>query len=129
MAENNDTFISFYLSSNTFRVSTRALRVLNAPVYVRFLINPDKNLMAMESYYRKEFTSFRIKRKVLLDSKYHSFRIISKKLCVLLARQMDWNPRKSYRIPGTIYPDKKVVIYQLEGAKELPEKTASNKHR
>lgn len=61
MAENNDTFISFYLSSNTFRVSTRALRVLNAPVYVRFLINPDKNLMAMESYYRKEFTSFRMR--------------------------------------------------------------------
>ena len=125
MATNN-TFISFYMKKYTFRISTRAIRVLDNPVYVRFLINPDKNLMAMESYDKIELTSFRIRRSILEDSKYHSFKIASKKLCTLLARRMNWKTDRSYRIPGKIHPEKKIVIYRLEEAKEIPEKAVKN---
>ncbi len=110
------TVISFYLSSNTLRVSTKAIRELDSPSYVRFLVNPDKELMAMESYDRKEFTSFRIQKKVLLDSKSNSFRIRSKKFCQIVARQMGWDAGKSYRVPGNVYHNLKVAVYRLEEA-------------
>ena len=43
----NKTRISFYLRDYTVRVFTSALRALDKPKYVRFLINPDTLKMAL----------------------------------------------------------------------------------
>ena len=60
----NKTSISFYLRNDTVRVFTSALRALDKPKYVRFLINPNTLKMAMTEYGQKEFTSFRVSRKI-----------------------------------------------------------------
>lgn len=128
MIENN-TRISFYLRDYTVRVFTNALRALGKPKYVRFLINPDTLKMAMTEHRQKEFTSFRVSRKIFEDSKYKSFRIYSKKLCVLIANRMNWEPDRSYWVEGRIYPDQKVVIYDLTSAKEIILGTGRRKRR
>jgi len=124
----NKTRISFYLRNNTIRVFTSALRVLDKPKYVRFLINPNTLKMAMTEYGQKEFTSFRVSRKIFEDSKDKSFRIMSKKLCTLIANRMNWDPNKSYWVEGRIYPEQKVVVYDLTSAKEILLGMGHNKH-
>ena len=125
----NKTRISFYLRINTIRVFTSALRVLDKPKYVRFLMNPNTLKMAMTEYDQKEFTSFRVSRKIFEDSKDKSFRIMSKKLCTLIANRMNWNPEKSYWVEGRIYPEQKVVVYDLTSAKEILLGTDKHKRR
>ena len=115
----NKTRISFYLKDDTVRVFTSALRALDKPKYVRFLINPNTLKMAMTEYGQKEFTSFRVSRKIFEDSKDKSLRIISKKFCTLIANRMNWDTDKSYRVEGLIYPEQKVVVYDLTSAKEI----------
>lgn len=122
----NSTFISFYLPRNTFRVFIKAIRALEKPTYVRFLINPDTFMMAMEDYGEKKFTSFRVSRKLLEGSRSDSLRIHSKKFCELIARQMKWDMRKSYRIEGKIYPEQKIVVYSLMSAQEIKGKPPAN---
>lgn len=125
----NKTRISFYLRNNTIRVFTSALRVLDKPKYVRFLINPNTLKMAMTEYDQKEFTSFKVSRKIFEDSKDKSFRIMSKKLCTLIANRMNWNPEKSYWVEGRIYPEQKVVVYDLTSSKEILLGTDKHKRR
>lgn len=125
----NNTRISFYLRKNTVRVFTSALRALDKPKYVRFLINPDTLKMAMTEYWQKEFTSFRVSRKIFEDSKGKSLRIRSKKFCDLIANRMNWDPDRSYWVEGRIYPDQKVVVYDLTSAKEIVLGTGRRKRR
>ena len=119
----NKTYISFYLPRHTLRVFVKAIRALEEPTYVRFLINPETLKMAMENYGKKEFTSFRVSRRMIEDSNSSSLRIHSKKFCDLIARRMNWDFGKGYRVPGTIYPEQNVVVYSLSEAQEIPLKT------
>lgn len=125
----NKTRISFYLRKNTVRVFTSALRALDKPKYVRFLINPDALKMAMTEYWQKEFTSFKVSRKIFENSKDKSFRIRSKRFCDLIANRMHWDLDKSYWVEGRIYPDQKVVVYDLTSAKEIVLGTGRRKRR
>ena len=125
----NKTRISFYLRDYTVRVFTSALRALDKPKYIRFLINPDTLKMAMTEHRQKEFTSFRVSRKIFEDSKDKSFRIHSKKFCVLIANRMNWDPDRSYWVEGRIYPEQKVVVYDLTSAKEIVLGTGRRKRR
>lgn len=115
----NKTRISFYLKKDTIRVYTSALRALDKPRFVRFLINPNTLKMAMTEYGQKEFTSFRVSRKIFEDSKDKSLRLSSKKFCTLIANRMNWDTEKSYWVEGRIYPEQKIVIYDLTSAKEI----------
>lgn len=115
---NNKTYISFYLKNSTIRVFTSSVRKIGSPRYVRFLVNPETNKMAMTSYDKKEFSSFRVSGKVYLDSKCSSLKICSKKFCTLLSNRFGWGENKSYRIPGEVFPKEKIVIYDLTEAKE-----------
>ena len=118
MARDN-TYISFYLSDGTCKVFTNAIRTLGNPKYVRFLINPVTLAMAMEEYGEKTFTSFKISKNMLGGRNCHGLRIYSKKFCDVVATRMGWDPKKSYRVPGFIYPEQKLVIYDLTSAKEI----------
>ena len=125
----NKTRISFYLKKDTIRVYTSALRALDKPKYVRFLINPNTLKMAMTEYGQKEFTSFRVSRKIFEDSKDKSLRLSSKKFCTLIANRMNWDTEKSYWVEGRVYPDQKVVVYDLTSAKEIVLGTGRRKRR
>jgi len=108
--------MSFYLARNTFRVFTDAVRRIGHPGYVRFLIHPDDLRMAMEAYGKKEPTSFKVPQRLFSDSKGTSMRIHSKPFCHLLAGRMGWNTARSYRVPGEIFSEQQVVIFDLSQA-------------
>lgn len=58
MAE--ETFVSFYLRSNTIRVFNAAVRKIGQPRFIRFMINPDTMQLAMLPAVKKDFQSFRV---------------------------------------------------------------------
>lgn len=115
-AQANETFIAFYLRDYKFRVFTKSLRDIGMPYYVRFLANPDKAMLVMQAYDKKELTSFKVSRKVFLDSRSSSLRIGSKPFCSIIAKMMGWDMNHSYRIPGIIYPNQHLVQFDLSKA-------------
>ncbi len=42
--------------------------------------------------------------------------ISSYKLCYLIARMQNWATERSYRIPRTVYEDKRIAIFDLRRA-------------
>ena len=116
---NDQSFLSFYLKTNTIRVFKKAIKTIEYPSYVRFLIHPLKLQMAMTPYDKKELTSFRVPVSLLNDETNASLAIHSKKLCGMVARKMGWTPGKSYRIPGRRLPGVKGFVFYLNEAYEV----------
>lgn len=119
MAES--AYLSFYLASDTVYVFCSVLTKMGCPTYVRFLINPDTMQLVIQPYHKKEFTSFRVPKALYknLPGKHVSFRIRSRAFCQLLAAKMEWNADKSYRIPGTVYPEYSIARFDLTRAQEI----------
>lgn len=88
--------------------------------YVRFLINADTMQMIMQSYHKKEFTSFRVPKTLYMDlpGKHNSLRIRSRAFCRLLAARMGWDVDKTYRVPGIVYSKCHMVRFDLVKAVE-----------
>ena len=83
----------------------------------------------MTESFQKEFTSFKVSRKIFENSKDKSLRIRSKRFCDLIANRMNWDTEKSYWVEGRIYPEQKVVVYDLTSAKEIVIGTGRRKRR
>lgn len=113
------TYVSFYVKRGIVRVFTKAVREIGSPQYIRFLIDPVNLQMVMVSYDKKEMTSFKVPRKMFIDSKDISMRVCSKTFCFLVAGRMGWSTEKSYRVPGVIYVNQKLVKYDLSKATEI----------
>lgn len=112
------TYLAFYLRSDTARVYVGALRGIGEPKIIRFLINPDTMEMIMQPYHRKEFQSFRVPKGVYEPDHgiYRSMQVHSKEFCRLVAGQLGWTDQVSYRVPGKIYRERKMVLFELRKA-------------
>ena len=112
------TYISFYLRHNTMRVFVKAVREINRPRFVRFLVNGDEMMMVMQSYHKKDFVSFKVPESIYGHENGSSaaFQIYSKAFCSVLAKRLGWNESCSYRIPGVIYPQQRLVRFDLKKA-------------
>ena len=119
------SFISFYLKTNTIRVFKRAIKNIEYPSYVRFLIHPINLQIAMTAYNKKKLTSFRVPIRLLNDETNASLCIHSKRLCTLVSRKMGWESEKSYRIPGRRIMGKKAFVFYLKEAYEVTRKENS----
>lgn len=117
----DSTFVSFYLRYDTVHIFCDALRKIGRPEYIRFLVNENSLQMVMQAHDKKEFISFRVP-KALYGHQYGTrkrMHIRSKAFCQLLAAKMGWEPTKSYRIPGIIFPSQNLVRYDLALANEI----------
>ena len=114
----NRTFISFYLRSDSIHIFVKALRKIGNPRYVRFLINGDDLKMVMQPHDRKEFISFRVPASIYGDKREprKAFQVRSRAFCALMAARLEWDTSLSYRVPGEIYPNQKIVRYDLNKA-------------
>lgn len=116
----DDTYLTIHMNPYYIRVFRNALKAVGMPRYVRFLMEPDSERMAMTAYDRKEFTSFRVPQKISESgNKNACVRIHSHILCKALFRQFGWDTLRTYRIPGKLYPEQKAVIYNLTEAFSL----------
>lgn len=114
-----DTYISFYLRNNRIHIFVDALRGIGSPKYVCFLIANDGNTLILSPYQKKDFHSHRVPQDV-----YHgkrSLELASIRLCQILTVEFGWDSSKSYRIPGRLVEDKKVIVFDLRSATKIGE--------
>ena len=114
-----DIYISFYLRNNRIHIFVDALRGISSPKYVCFMLADDGNTLILAPYKKKDFHSHRVPQDV-----YHgirSFELASMRLCQILTAEFGWDSSKSYRIPGRLVQDKKVVVFDLRSATKIGE--------
>ena len=112
-----DTYISFYLRNNRIHVFVDALRGIGSPKYVCFMISDDGNTLILRPYGKKDFHSHRVPPDV-----YHGiggFNLTSLRLCQILITEFGWDGDKSYRIPGRLNEDKRIVVFDLRRASKI----------
>lgn len=110
----NETYISFYLRYNRIHVFTNALREIGEPSRICFMIGENGHSLLMVPYKKRDFRSHYVPRDVYNGC--DSMEINSMKLCRIIAFIHNWDVRKSYRVPGRIFPDEQVVIFNLDRA-------------
>lgn len=114
-----DTYISFYLRNSRIHIFVDALRGIGSPKYVCFLITDDGKNLILSPYKKKDFHSHRVPQDV-----YHgkrSLELASMRLCQILTAEFGWDSSKSYRIPGRLVEDKKIVVFDLSRAAKIGE--------
>lgn len=114
-----NTYISFYLRNNRIHIFIDALRGLDSPKFVSFLIDEAGNNLVLIPYNKKDFYSHRVPLSVYQGKK--GLELTSIRLCRLLAKKFSWDINKSYRIPGIIYSRQKIVIFDLQKAISIKE--------
>lgn len=87
---------------------------MDNPRFIRFSVNEEATLMAVEPYHRKTFTSFAVPKN--LYSYNGAMVVYSKSLCGLLYNKLNWDADKLYRIPGRIFKEQKTVVFDLTNA-------------
>ena len=118
------TYISFYLNANRIHVFIEALRGIGSPMRICFMTDQDGNHLLMLPHTKKDFVSHGVSQNVYAGTE--RLEICSKKLCRILARQHDWDVSRSYRIPGVIVVEKKLVAFDLTKAEIIVKNAARN---
>ncbi len=108
------TYISLCLKSGNIRIFKKAIRFMDNPKFIRFSINEEGTLLAVEPYYKRTLTSFKVPSDLYSDN--GSMRVYSKKLCSIIYREMKWDENKLYRVPGRIISKDKIGIFDLKKA-------------
>ena len=113
----SQTFLSFYLRSNTIRVFNAAVRSIGQPRFIRFMLNSETMQMVMLPAFKKDFQSFRVPKGLYSSHVGNQAMMVhSQKFCHILAQQLGWSEDHSYRIPGTIFEDQQIVRFDLSRA-------------
>jgi len=116
------TSISFYLTTSRMHIFRAAIREIGDPKFIRFLIKEDGSAMIMEAYHKKDFQSHRVPKQ---NEARWEMELRSMPLCELLAVRLNWDKQKSYRIPGTVFPTQKKVVFNLDQAEMISERAGS----
>ena len=106
--------ISFYLKSSRVHVFVEALRGMGCPSRICFLINKEGNSLLMVPYGKRDFISHAVPKDVY--SGCDCMEVSSLKLCRIIANLHGWEMDKSYRVPGTVYPEQRMAIFYLPKA-------------
>jgi len=96
-------------------INMDAIRALDQPNFLRFLLNADGSSMIMEPYHKLEFQSIRVPKDI--DRNLRRCRFRCAKLCRLFTYALNWDPQMTYRIPGKIIPAQKIVVFDMTQAK------------
>lgn len=110
----DETYISFYLKASRIHVFVNALRGIGCPERICFMISDDGRSLLLAPYKKRDLKSHSVPRDVY--SGVGVMEISSMKLCRLIADMFSWDLSLSYRVPGRIYENNRVVIFDLKGA-------------
>lgn len=120
---NKVTYVSFYLKDGKIHVYADAIRSLGTPDFIRFLLNQDGSSMIMEPYHKKEFQSIRVKKDNISGKLYFRCR----PLCSLLEHTRGWNHSQSYCIPGRLFHNQRIVLFDLTQAAAISSQNSMNR--
>lgn len=110
-----ETFISFCLKRHRIRVFVKALKGIGSPQRICFMISSDGQSLLLVPYEKRDLKSHSVPPKVYQGE--GDFKINSYKLCRLLAGQHHWDLNGSYRVPGKVYPDQHLAVFDLTSAR------------
>ena len=96
------------------RIFRSTIKELGDPRYIRFLFNPEKRTLAVQSVSRKEAECFRVPK---YNPKDWDFKICSIQMLRIIWRVCEWNENDTYRIAGTHYPEYNLVEFNLNQAR------------
>ena len=106
--------ISFYMKANKVHVFIEALRGLGSPTRICFLLNKEGSSLLVIPYRKRDFKSHAVPKEVYNGR--DRMEVNSMKLCKIIANLHGWDMDKSYRIPGMVYPEKRLAVFNLERA-------------
>lgn len=106
--------ISFYMKANKVHVFIEALRGLGSPTRICFLLNKEGSSLLVIPYRKRDFKSHAVPKEVYNGC--DRMEVNSMKLCKIIANLHGWDMDKSYRIPGMVYPEKRLAVFNLERA-------------
>lgn len=110
------TGVSLCKKSRRIRIFHSTIKELDNPKYIRFLFNPKKKALVVQSCREKEPECFRV-------PKYYpenwEFTIYSVSMLNIIWKVCDWDENKTYRSVGIHYPEHELVEFDLEQAEVL----------
>jgi hypothetical protein len=92
------------------RIFHATIVALGEPKYIRFLFNPEKNRLAVQSCKRKVAESFRVPKHNPED---WNFKINSLSMTQMIWKNCGWDGEQSYRVMGTVYVNYDLVEFDL----------------
>lgn len=117
MEKMTDTNISFYLKTNRIHIFVDALRGIGSPKYISFMISDDGSKLIMKPYDKKDFHSHRVSTNVYNGLK--RLELSSLPLCNILSQMFGWGENETYRVPGKIMTQQRIIVFSLDEAKKL----------
>ena len=78
------------------------------------MLSDDGNRLLVAPYYKRDLKSHNIPDKAYSGA--GGVEISSYKLCGIISARNKWDPTRSYRVPGAVYPDKKIAAFDLTKA-------------
>lgn len=116
--------ISFTYKKSIIRIAYYTLITLSLPVYVRFLINPQKKQFAVQTSGRDDLTALKV-------DYYNQSEVRMRHVSSLLVHQLfemnNWNKKFVYRVEGKHIPKYNMVVFNLEEAVNASFKSTKEK--
>ena len=112
-----DTYISFYLRANRIHIFIDALRGIDCPKFICFMIEENGKTLIMAPYPKKDFHSHRVSKDVYNGAR--SMELCSMPLCQIISKLYQWDSNCSYRVPGVIIPKQNIVMFYLDEAEVI----------
>lgn len=112
-----EVWISFYMKYNRLHIFRDVLHSMGEPGRICMMLSRDGNRLLIVPYQKRDFISHKVSKEVY--EKKRSMEIYSKKLCTVIGRVHNWNPDKTYCIPGIINTEERTAVFNLLSAKEL----------
>ena len=112
-----DSHISFYLKARRIHVFVDALRGIGSPSRICFMIDESGKALLIAPHEKRDFISHAVPPEAYKGA--GGLEVSSMGLCQIIAQLHHWDTNRSYRIPGTVYPEKEVAIFRLTEAEVI----------
>ena len=110
-----ELYISFYLNSNRIHIFIDSLRVIGSPKRICFLLSQSGGSLLISPHAKRDLVSHKVPNDVY--SGCDSMEVHSMQFCRIIAEIHNWDLSRSYRAPGSVFPDMNAVAFDLTKAK------------
>ena len=112
----NITGVSLCQKKGIIRIFRSTIKELGDPRYIRFLFNPEKRTLAVQSVSRKEAECFRVPK---YNPENWEFKISSVPMLRMIWKTCEWDAEKTYRLTGICHSEYNLVEFDMKQATML----------
>lgn len=111
--------ISFGLKWSKIMIFHKTIVALENPKYIFFMLNLKKKQLAVVASNHKTRESFKVPEYLCEEEFEWCFKICSQPLVSHIYEYCAWNPNTTYRIDGIVYPEQRLVEFNLNTATSI----------